>query len=289
MARKPPLYSELSPPDDEPTELGLALPVDSDDPGPIEPEAWPGDWEDEPTHPGHPHDEDLFEDSVVGSKSVVLNPIAPEVSSGRWRERAYVPRSQLSTEDIVAGIEEAVTLAATQRGDVADVRKVLKQQLLPLLQQAVEQAGGDGIDAFLMRQANLPYSVREPLLARLVAQMDRVNQASQSKALIDSAVKLAAIVRASLDAPTVRRLSLRSLEQEFDGRIDVATFLSVLFSSDTEVEAKIGNVTRTVESLRTQLRSLPGASPEGLMSNFARLKLEKQVLEAELDRRRSGR
>ncbi len=279
MARKPPLYSELPPLEDEPTELGLALPA----------EELPVDWDDEPTNPGHPHEEDLFEDSAAGSRSVVLNPAAPEVSSGRWRERAYVPRNQLPSGDVITGIEEAVALAAMQRSDVAVVRTALKQRLLPLLQQAVEQAGGDGIDAFLMRQADLPYSLREPLLARLVAQMDRVNQASRPKALIDAAARLTTLVRASLEGPRVRRLSLRSLEQEFEGRIDVGTFLSVLFSSDAELEVQLGHVARTVESLRTQLRSLPGASPEGLMSNFARLKLEKQLIEAELGRRRAGR
>ncbi len=279
MSRKPPPRGFAYPVDDEVTDVGIAA---------SEP-AFPA-WDDESTLPGRPHDQDQFEVSGAAAKSVVLNPVAPEVSPGRWRERAFVPREQLPREEIIGRVEDAVTMLAIQRGDVGTMRTALKEGLLPLLQQAMEHAGGDGIDAHLMRFADVrARPARATLLTRLVANLERVNRASQPKALLDAAVEIAQTVRAALEAEAPRRLSLQLLEHEYEGRIDVATFLSILLSSNEELEVRTGNVSRTLESLRAQLRALPGASPEGLMSNFARLKLEKQVLESELSRRRAGR
>lgn len=304
MSRKnpPAPRPDPAPFDDETTEIGEGLGDGLFDAEGLPPEDLEGledfpEDEDEKTIPGYPLGGDLFEDSRVES-AVVLDPrsttqgrysavrAAPEVSQGPWRERAFIPRGVVPKEQILEGIEQALQIAAIQKGSLDRVRIALRAELMPNLRQAVEQAGGDGLDGWLSRLLDPPgKAARDPLLQTLAAQMGRFGRADTSEALLAEVRALAQTVKKALFNPAAKKLSLEQLEDELEGRLEVDTLLGILFALDPELEKQREQVARTLESLRMQLRGLPGSSPEGLMWNFTRLKVEQKVIEAEQKRR----
>lgn len=286
--------------DDEPTEIGESLwnedeilpeedyltgtGLEDEDP-----------FDDEPTVTGL--NQDTFEVSKVSSR-VVLDPrshgtdrlrlgaATHEATQGGWRERTFVPRGVVPREQLLLGMQQAVQIAAGQKGKLLRIRIALRAELMPLLRQAVEQAGGDGLDAWLQKlTAPTGPPAKDPFLGQLALHMQRFNAALTQPALMEEVKALTALVKKALYSPTPKRLSLRILEQEFEGRIEVDALLAILFSADGELPQRLEQLDRTLDSMRQQLRGLPGASPQGLMWNFSRLKIEKRILEAELVRR----
>jgi hypothetical protein len=101
---------------------------------------------------------------------------------------------------------------------------------------------------------------------------------NEAKAVIES------VARAT-DPDSATRISLKVLEKQLEGRIDVDALLEILFADDAALADRLDQVERTIETLRDQMRGMPGSQPDGMFSNFARLKVEKKIIEAEQARR----
>jgi hypothetical protein len=82
-----------------------------------------------------------------------------------------------------------------------------------------------------------------------------------------------------------RKLSFKALERELEGKLEVDELLLIAVSDDSELTRRLKEIGGTMESLRDQLKKRPGKQPDGMFSNFVRLKAEVRVLDAELRRR----
>src|SRR5439155_146645 len=152
----------------------------------------------------------------------------------------------------------------------------LKERWLPLLRQAVEQAGGDGLDGVLSSLLGKPKPARDPLVNDLVALIGKLNREENSGKLLDESKKALELVRGALSSKTARKVSLKWLERELEGRIEVDTLLSILFSDDEQLKTRLASVDEALSQLRGQFSTMPGAHPDGMFSNFSRLKVEKR-------------
>lgn len=244
------------------------------------------DTSDVPTNPGRPVFETL---RTTSPGSPAFTGVAPEVRQSRWHDRSAAPRGVLPAETVLKGLDEALQKAASAKAPVGPVREQLKADWLPLLRQVVEQAGGDGMDAYVTQLLSPPgRRAVTPLVEALAAGMERLEAATDADSLRAVAQELRAVVAGALADPAPRPISLELQERELDGRIDVDTMLSIRFASNAELTARRARAEKTLEDLRQQMRALQGVQPDGLFSNFARVKVEKRVMDAEA-RRRGGR
>ncbi len=212
--------------------------------------------------------------------------VAPEVSKGIYHERSAAPRGLLPSAALLSGLDEALQKASRSRAPVGGVREQLKTDWLPLLRQAVEQAGGDGMDAYVTQLLAPPgRKAMNPLLADLATGMERLETAADANALRTAALAVRALVEKALTDKAPSAISLKLLERELDGRLEVDTMLSIRFASNAELLARRDRAGNTLEDLRLQMRSLPAKQPGGIFSNFARVKVEKRVMDAEARRR----
>ena len=236
-------------------------------------------------NPTHPPPSDRFDPDRSNRAAAVVGEAAPEVSPGAWKERAFVPRGTMPRPVVLAELEKCLALLPEQAAADAQ-RRELKRDWLPLLQQVVEQVGGDGLDAYvaglLGRSASAP---REQAVAALEQGMRALNQTASTEALRSAARELLEKVRALLADTGARKLSLRRMERDLDGQLGVEAVLRTLFSTDEELALRQAQLDETLESLRGQITAMPGQKPDGMFSNFARLKAERSVVVAERKRR----
>ncbi|HEX5745901.1 MAG TPA: hypothetical protein VFZ09_06635 [Archangium sp.] len=255
------------------------------------------DTSDVPTNPGRP----IFDKprghagmpSLNGETTSPGSPaftgVAPEVRQSRWHDRSAAPRGVLPAGAVLKGLDEALQKAGQARAPLPSVREQLKADWLPLLRQVVEQAGGDGMDAYVTQLLSPPgRQAMTPLVDALAAGMERLEAAPDEETLRARAQELRALVARTLEDPVPRPISLELQERELDGRVDVDTMLSIRFASNAELATRRGRAEKTLEDLRQQMRAMQGVQPDGLFSNFARVKVEKRVMDAEA-RRRGGR
>jgi hypothetical protein len=223
---------------------------------------------------------------IGGPAKPVGTETAPEVSQGAWRERAFTPRGVMPKADVRAGLETALRHALSQANHPRVAWEELRQAWLPLLRQALEQAGGDGLDAWLERSLKGATRVATvPLFEQLSEGMTRLRAARELAGLEEDALKLIELVFRALDAPMPRRLSFKQMERELEGKLEVDELLQVRFGDDAELRRRLAELGSTMESLREQIKRLPGKQPGGMYANFVRLKAEVRVLDAELRRR----
>jgi len=239
-----------------------------------------------PTNPGKP----VFNRDVpTNPGKPVFTSVAPEVSKGRFHERSAAPRGVLSAAAVLTGLDDALQKAMRSPVAMSAVRGMLKTDWLPLLRQVVEQAGGDGVDAYVAQLLAPPGRVATtPLLAELASGMARLDTAADANALRTAAQQVRALVARTLEDKAPRALSLQLLESELDGRVEVDTLLSIRFAPDTELNTRRTQAEKTLEALRQQMRQMPGQQAGGIFTNFARLKTEKRVMDAEARRRGLG-
>ncbi|WP_257449024.1 hypothetical protein [Archangium lipolyticum] len=212
--------------------------------------------------------------------------VAPEVRKSLFHDRSAPPRGLLPSEALLAGLDEALQKAAQLKAPVAAVRGQLKKDWLPLLRLAVEQAGGDGMDAYVTQLLAPPgRKATSPLLGELASGMERLEAAADVSALSTVAQEIRAMVARALGDPSPRAISLKLLESELDGRVEVDAMLSIRFASNAELETRRAEAEKTLEELRKQMQVLTGKPPGGIFSNFARVKVEKRVMDAEVRRR----
>jgi hypothetical protein len=231
-------------------------------------------------------------DLYSGSRTDV-KPLAPgkaaaaEVSQGAWRERAFAPRGVMSGEEILKGLTDVLASVRTKQGPKSLMLAKVRDEWLQFLRQAVEQAGGDSIDTWLT--AALKPGTGKPstnlMLVELYVAFDQMRRAETVDAMLDVASDAIKAVKNTLDAPSKRPCSFKVLERELEGKIDVDGLILFLLSSEDELTQRAKEIGQTLDRLREEVKKMPGAKPDGMYSNFARLKAEARVIDGELKRR----
>ena len=221
---------------------------------------------------------------VTGAHKVVTGETAPEVSQGAWRERAFIPRATMGRPEMLASLRATIEGAKGKFEAVPPLFDLLRTEWLPVLRQAVEQAGGDGIDSWLLSALKPPGKPpKSVLLGELIEAFTQMRAASGVEPLLALATNvIEAVDRACV---TPKKVSFKQMERELEGKVEIHELLLILFSDEAELESRLNEIGGTMETIRGQLKSMPGAKPDGMYSNFARLKAESRVLSAELIRR----
>jgi hypothetical protein len=216
-------------------------------------------------------------------RPVPAREVAPELSQGKWRERVVLHRHVLTREEIVERLERTLHDVVNQF-DGADV---LFQGWLPLLRQVVEQAGGDGMDAWLnaiLRPPGRP--PRVGLVDELASAMRHIFRTDSTEDLEQAAKAVIKQIDRALSRPDRPRLSLAVMERDLEGKIDVDSLLRLKFLTTDGLERAVKEFRNAIEQLRNQSSSQPGHNAAGMYANFSRLTLELRVAEAEQRHRR---
>ncbi len=234
------------------------------------------------TNPGSP----ILSGETTNSGRTDFTGVAPEVRQSRWHDRSSAPRGVLPPDAVMRSFNEALQRALKSTAALATTRAQLKADWLPLLRQVVEQAGGDGLDAYVTQLMSPPgRQATTPLVADLARLMDRLEAAKELKALEAVGLELRGTVARTLADRSARPVSLELQERELDGRMDVDALLSIRFASAAELAERRARADKSLDGMRQQMRAIPGTPPESLLSSFSRAKVEKRVLDAEAHRR----
>jgi hypothetical protein len=221
-----------------------------------------------------------------GPQKALTGEVAPEVSQGAWRERVFTPRAVMPKAEIVSSLEASLRVVLSSANHVRVAFEELRRGWLPAIRQALEQGGGDGLDAWLSSLLKPPGRTGlDPLLPTLVADFARLRAAKELAAFEEEALKAIETVRRVLAFDKPRKLSFKVLERELEGKLEVDELFLLAVSDDGELSRRLKEIGSTMESLRDQLKKRPGKQPDGMYSNFVRLKAEVRVLDAELRRR----
>ncbi len=211
--------------------------------------------------------------------------MAPEVSQGAWRERAFVPRAVLSGEEIRGALQVSLRDTLSSARHLGDAIVTLQAEWLPFLRQALEQAGGDGIDAWLL--SLFSGSFKQPkhsFFGELADAMTQLNASSDLSSFQEKALALIEQLGGALQNQPVK-LSFKQMERQLEGKIEVGELLGIRWASDEDLRRRAAELSAVIGQLRDEIRTKPGKQPEGMYANFVRLKTEFKVLEAELTRR----
>ncbi len=233
------------------------------------------------------------EDSFIGRSKVSASDIhraaevAPEVSQGAWRERVFTPRAVMSREDVKQGLLSSLRVTLQSASHPRKAMEALKAAWLPLARQALEQAGGDGIDTWLLALFSPPgRPPKQPLFFELADSLLRMRTARDLAHFEEEALKTVELVDAALATAPVK-LSFKQMERQLEGKLEVDELLGVRAGADDDLTHRLQEIGATMGQLRDQIRSMPGKQPDGMYANFVRLKAELKVLDSEL-KRRSG-
>jgi hypothetical protein len=221
---------------------------------------------------------DKYEGTTAKSdpKAKPLTETAPEIARA-FKERAFIARGVMAKDDVVSALQHGLTECPPE-GDLVEL-------WMPFLRQAVEQAGGDGVDVAIASLLKPPgKSANVPLVQQLRAAFQGLHR-SHGDARTEAARQIIEAIRGALEAPTPPRISMKGLQKDLEGRVELDTLLWVLFASDDALVAREAQVAVSLESLRAQLKQMPGKQPEGMLWNFGRLKAERDLLLAERKRR----
>jgi len=223
-----------------------------------------------------------------GPQKVITGETAPEVSQGKWRDRVFTPRAVMTRDEILKGLEASLRTVLSNANHVRVAFEELRRAWQPTLRQALEQAGGDGYDAWLGTLLKPPgRSGMDPLFPTLVADFARLRAAKELAAFEEEAHKVIATVQRVLSFEKPRKLSFKVMERDLEGRLEVDELFLIAVSDDGELTRRMKEIGATMESLRDQIRQLPGKQPSGMFNNFVRLKVEVKVLDAEHRRRQA--
>lgn len=238
---------------------------------------------------GAPNFEGGPEDSFVGRSKIstgelkkVEKEAAPEVSQGLWRERPYTARTIMTRDEIKQGLQGALRVVLSTASHPRAALEALRPAWMPILRQAIEQAGGDGIDAWLNRLLTpAGPGAKQALYDGLGAGLLRLRLAKDVAGFEEEALKIIATVDAGYQ-PFPVKLSFKQMERELEGKLEVDELLTIHAATPEELQGRIAEIGGTMTQLRDQLKKMPGRQPGGIYANFVRLKAELRVLEAEL-------
>jgi hypothetical protein len=231
------------------------------------------------------------EDSFVGKSKVSLTDIkraaeaAPEVSQGAWRERVFTPRAIMSRDEVKQGLQAALRVVLSTANHPRIAMDALRPAWFPLLRQALEQGGGDCLDAWLNALFAPPARPpKQALLEQLAPALQRMRTARDLALFEEEALKTVELVDATLATAPVK-LSFKVMERQLEGKLEVDELLAIRAATDDALNSRLQEIGATMGQLRDQLRAMPGKQPDGMYANFVRLKYELKVLDAELKRR----
>lgn len=251
---------------------------------------------DDETIKGHPAFPQGVTDSYVGRMKVTLSGLhkaaaaeaAPEVSQGPWRERAYVARTAMNRQEIHEALQAALrtTLADVNHPRVAF--DTLKPAWMPVLRQAVEQAGGDGIDAWLIGLVSPPArNPRQTMFPDIAEALIRMRGARDLGVFEEEGLKIVDRIDSLIAVPMRTRISFKAMEKELEGKLEVDELIAVRAAADDELNRRLTEIGGSMEKLRDEIRAIPGTQPGGMYANFVRLKYELKLIDLEM-KRRSG-
>jgi hypothetical protein len=222
-----------------------------------------------------------------GSRPAVTSGVAPEASQGAWRERAFTPRGVMGRDDILRGLESALTVVLASANHPRIAFDEVRRHWLPLLRQALEQAGGNGLDAWLGAVLG-SRPVRSPidsLWADTTLGLQRMRASRDLATFEEATLKTIDQVRQALLAEQPKKLSFKQLERELEGKLEVDDLVLLAASTNDELTRRLGEIDDVMGQLRDELRTKPGQQPDGMYANFVRLKAELRVIGAELKHR----
>jgi hypothetical protein len=230
------------------------------------------------------------EDSFVGNApkagSKPIGETAPEVSQGLWRERAFVPRGTMAKDEILHALQAAVDDAVKQSSHPQSAPQQLFATWLPVLRQVLEQFGGDGVDAWLFTTLGAKKTTAHTTLFETLAQCIRpLLSVAPSVDLTLLSESVIGLVKTATQTDRPARLSFKQMERQLEGKLEVHELLFVRAADDIELNRRLVEILSAMETLRSQLKSMPGKQPDGMYSNFVRLKSEARLIDAELKRR----
>ena len=229
-------------------------------------------------------------DSFVGARPSQtdlkkLAETAPEVSQGAWRERVFTPRAIMSREEVKAGLQSALRVVMATVNQPRVAMEKVRPAWLPLLRQALEQAGGDGIDAWIQTLFTPPgRNARQTFFGDLSDSLLRMREAKDLAGFEETALKTVEQVDAALGDKPVK-LSFKQTERQLEGKLEVDELLGVRCGAEEDLNRRLTEIGNTMGQLRDQIKKMPGKQPDGMYANFVRLKAELRVLDAELKRR----
>ena len=238
---------------------------------------------------GAPNFEGGPEDSFIGRSKISTGELkkvdkeaAPEVSQGLWRERPYTARTIMTREEIKQGLQASLRVVLSTASHPRSAYDALRTGWMPVLRQAIEQAGGDGIDAWLNRLLTpAGAGAKQALYDALGAALLRLRLSKELAGFEEEALKIVATVDAAYQ-PFPVKLSFKQMERELEGKLEVDELLTIHSATPDELQSRLTEIGNTMAQLRDQLKKMPGRQPGGIYANFVRLKAELRVLDAEL-------
>lgn len=241
----------------------------------------------------HPAFSQGVTDSYVGRMKVSLSELkkiaeaAPEVSQGPWRERAYQARSVMDRQEINQTLLAALRTVLGNANHPRTAFDALKTAWFPALRQAVEQAGGDGIDVWIYGLFSPPVRVpKQPLFSDIAEALIRLRTARDLGMFEEEGLKIVDRIDTALSDPARVKISFKQMEKELEGKLEVDEVLAVRGSADDELSRRLHEIGGGMEKLRDEIRG-SGKQPSGIFANFVRLKYELKLLDLEM-KRRSG-
>lgn len=213
--------------------------------------------------------------------------VALEVKPSTRGDKLYVPRNVMTAPEILAGIETQITLArnaAAQNKRFDFIAENFRTGVQPALRQAVEQAGGDGVDAWLRQTLRPPGPpAHTPLVMALANTARAIRTATKADELLELAPQFLPTIREAFAEP--QRASLKVAEKELEGHLDVGELLEVLFASDEELASREDELNKVIEDMRQVLKAVTGGRADGSYGNWSRFKAKQRLLVAERKRR----
>ncbi|MGV3622444.1 MAG: hypothetical protein ACO1OB_16620 [Archangium sp.] len=241
-------------------------------------------------HPAFPQG---VTDSYVGRMKVSVSELnkvaeaAPEVSQGPWRERAYQARSVMDRQELNQTLLAALRTSLSNANLPRVAFDALKPVWLPALRQAIEQAGGDGIDVWLYGLFAPPVRVpKQTLFADIAEALIRMRNARDLGKFEEEALKIVERIDTAVADPARAKISFKQMEKELEGKLEVDEVLGVRGSTDDELSRRLHEFGGSMTKLRDEIRG-SGKQPSGIFANFVRLKYELKILDLEM-KRRSG-
>ena len=230
------------------------------------------------------------EDSYVGKTSISLGELkkvgeaAPEVSQGAWRERVFTPRAIMPREEIKLALGNSLRTGLAQ-GNSRSAMEAMRGVWFPVLRQALEQVGGDGMDSWLLTLLTPPGKpARQPFFGELAKALQTLREAKDLPSFEAEAKRIVEFVDAAFNPPPLQRprLSFKQMEKLLEGKLEVDELLAIRCGPQDDLHKRFEEIGSTMSQLRAQIQKMPGKQPDGIYSNFVRLKAELRVIDAEL-------
>jgi hypothetical protein len=233
---------------------------------------------------------DDAEDSFVGPtqphKGKAVGAAAPEVSQGAWRERSFVPRGTMTHDEMLSSLDRELS-ASLRIANQSFIARTVLDNWLPVLRQSIEQYGGDGIDGWLLSilEPQRPAATTSPFVGELAVAVNRLLDAATLAEVEQCAARAIDIVKKQTTASNAKRLSFKQMERLLEGKLEVQDLFFIQAAGVQLLHRRLEEILSAMETIKDQMKQMPGKQPDGMYSNFVRLKIEAKVIDAEIKHR----